>query len=219
MTSLLWTSILFLATASQGVEIKDVSEVTTRVSDLKYCYEEQEGTDVFVTRLDSFLVRKGEAVIRVDFTKLSSVSFMSEMADKDGVRVRKASIRMRTGKTFEEEILCHPTCFLSGDLDLGTYRLDMAKVKEMVFDLNETPATFKGCLVSKGTPNEAALSVLLRADGTIDFSRDSTQLERLIATHDFTVSLKAEEDLRYSTFIFQLKRLQEAGARSFLFIR
>ena len=77
----LWILMLFLASFSQNVEIMDRSDVVTSVSELKYCYEEKEGSEIYINKYDNFFVRKGEAVIRVDFKNIQSVIFDGPMME------------------------------------------------------------------------------------------------------------------------------------------
>ena len=205
--SSLWLTAALLLAVPQGAEIKDASGTVARVDSINYCYEEQEGSEVYINKFDHFFVCKGEAVIRVDFDSVRSIAFEGEL--KDGGR--KAVIRMRSGKVYEEEVLCHEHGFLLAEMELGEYRLDMASVGEVVFLEGEDAASFEGRFEAA----ETALEVRLLPDGTLGHDGE---LKRLIRERNQTVLLKAAGKLDYSVLVGQLRALHQAGARVLLFV-
>lgn len=205
-------------------DVKDYTGTVTRVSGLNYCYEEPEGDKVYINKHDNFFVQRGEAVIKVNFTNIASVTFQKGVIEDSERCVRKAVIRTRSGKQYDTTIICHPNCFLQGDVELGEFRLDFERVETMIFpgESNSKPAGFEARLSIDEKTSEGMLSVMLLADGAIRIegnmsisSRD--HLAGRIKEMGYTVFVKADRDLRYPVLMGQLKRLEDAGARTVVF--
>ena len=208
---------------SRVADIRDDTGTTTHVSGLHYCYEEPEGGEVYINKYDNFFVQRGEAVIQVYFENMDAISFDSPVKEKAGRRWREATVRTRSGKHVEVDLICHPGCFIKGNVDLGEFHLDLEKVKEMVFDRKtaQKPRGFETRLISRAETPEGTMAVLLFADGSLKIEgRDGEAtldtLKKDLSQSGYTVFIRAEAQVPYSVLRKSLEILRDAGAKSIL---
>jgi hypothetical protein len=202
-------------------DVMDTSETASRVSGLHYCYEESEGNELYINKYDWFFVQRGEAVITVAFEDLARITFEKGIKEEKGRSFREAVILMRSGKTVNALILCHPGSFIKGRVDLGEFRLDMEKIDTMNFlhGIAPKPAGFLTRVFPKAETPGGALPLTLTAAGDLKIEgrvvKPQTEaLKKELSQARYTVFLRAEPHLPYSVLVKHLKRLQEAGVQS-----
>ncbi len=204
-------------------DVKDRSGTVTRVSGLHYCFEESEGEEVYINKYDNFFVRRGDAVIQVYFESLNAIIFTDTVEQKEGKGLRKAVFHTASGKQVEADVICHPGCFISGHVDLGDFRLDLERVKEMHFvrDKADAPAGFEIRLYPGAETPGGVLPVMLFMDGTFriegkDGSPTVGALKKALSKNNYQAFIRAEAQVPYRSLRSAFKLLQEAGARSIL---
>lgn len=201
-------------------DITDSSGVTTHVAGLHYCFEEEEGSEVYINKYDQFFVQRGEALIDVLFKNVARIVFMGGMEEKGGRSMRKARILTRSGNEVDAHVVGHPGCFIKGRVDLGEFRVDLDKIEKMEFLRGDAPLApgFETRLAPEAEAPEEALSLMLEADGTLRAAGqkeepDAGALKKSLSRSACTVYLKTEADVPYAVFRSTLKMLREAGAR------
>jgi hypothetical protein len=225
---LLVCAVLFAGPAptddpSRVADIADPSGTVTRVTGLHYCYEEEEGDELFINKFDNFFIRRGEAVIQADFQNLARVEFLEKAEDRADKHTRKARILTRAGNEVEGEILCHGNAYIKGNVALGEFRLDMDKIQFMEFALgaDAEPRGFETHLFPKAESPGGALPLILAADGSLtregdEEPLDADSLKKALAPFKHKVFLRVDPRLPYATLRQHLHQLQEAGARCIL---
>ena len=213
--------------ADQGrtvvAEVTDGSGTVTRVEGLHYCYEEEEGDALYRSRFDCFFVRQGEAVIEASFQNLAAVTFTGPVRKEGADTVRPARARLRSGKEVEVQVRVRGGSFLEGRLALGDFRLDMDKVKQVVFLHVEEPAGpgFQVILFPRAEVPGGAAGVIFFADESIktegsEKAATDKDLKEALSRAEGRVFVKAEARIPYAIFRKQLERLRKAGARTVL---
>ena len=206
-----------------AAEVTDASGTVTRVEGLHYCYEEEEDGALYRSRFDCFFVRKGDAVIEASFRNLQAVTFTGPARAAGTDTVRPARVRLSSGKEVEVQVRVHPGSFLAGRLELGEFRLDMDKVKRVVFPAGGGPSEpgFRVILFPRAEAPGGAAVVTFPADGTLRLegpgkTASDRELKEGIARSRGRVFVKAEARVPYAVFRKQLERLRRAGARTVL---
>lgn len=208
-----------------NVEITDSTGTTTGLSDLRYCFEETEGDEVYINKFEEFFVRRGAAVIRVKFSDLKCVVFKgpsstSNDPESRGRVQRKACFIMKSGKEVDASLLCHDGCFLQGNHDLGELTVAIDDVKKIDFATQGQKAipSLKIKFFTKDQkPPPQVVTLCCDADGALRFlDGDETitkaMLEKALARMKGCVVLETREEILSSALKKALKTLQDTGA-------
>jgi len=116
-----------------GADVTDTQGVATHVRGLHYCYEEESGEEVYITKYDNLFVQRGDAVISVRLDSLTSLEFTGKMREEKGKRLLEARIRTRSKVETTAFVICHSGGFIKADVDLGEFELPLEGVKKIIF--------------------------------------------------------------------------------------
>lgn len=204
---------------SFAVRVRDASGMETQVSGFRYCHEEEEGGELYLTRYEEFFIQRGEAIIKAGFDSLASVEFTGEAEVKGGKGLREALILTRSGKEVRAKVICHQGACIKGQVDLGEFSLPMEKVKKIYFseEGKRAPELVTRIFLKGETPGHA-LPLILTRDGSLFMDGGKTEakgeaLIKAVREKKNTVFLRAEKETPYAVFVKKLLVIQQAGAR------
>jgi hypothetical protein len=204
--------------SGRAAVVIDGHGVSTHVTGLHYCYEEDDGGEVYINKYDEFLVRRGRALIRARLDSLARIEFTGEIEEKDGERLLKARITARGSEETEASILCHEGGFLKGNVALGEFRLPMVDVRTMIFERSAAAAapgmrcTFPQD--GRADPEEKAAVLVLDGDGKLGL-RTAEGIRPLPGAADLPdrLYLAVGPQASGSALRDALSRLAQAGVR------
>jgi len=154
-----------------SAHVVDSKGVSTFVTGLQYCFEEEEEGELYETKHDDLFVRRGDALIRVGLDSVVRVNFTGRIERDGEERLFEARITTRRGGEVTADLLCHRSGFIKGCAELGEFRIDLERIASLTFDGDHqlAPPSVRCILpdAQDSTPSPAPSRIRLDADGRI----------------------------------------------------